>query len=283
MAAVSDRGLRHYRNEDAFAVSATTLPDGTPAVVAVVCDGVSTAHRPDDAAAAAAESTTGSLLGALQRGASFDDAMRGALLTADRTVTDLAGEDPVGGRAPHRIAPACTCVSAIASGKILTVGWIGDSRAYWIPADRSAPAARLTEDDSWATWMVASGLPPEEVYADSSAHTITAWLGADSDEPDPHTTTFEPDGPGVVVVCTDGLWNYAESAEELASAVPADACAHPLRCAQVLVETALDRGGRDNVTVAVLPFPVSAVRAEHDVARAEREPAQPEHEPASSA
>ncbi len=74
---------------------------------------------------------------------------------------------------------------------------------------RSARASRLTEDDSWATWMVSTGLPPEEVYADSSAHTITAWLGADPDELDPDTTTFEPDGPGVVVVCTDGLWNYA--------------------------------------------------------------------------
>ncbi|MFD3582862.1 protein phosphatase 2C domain-containing protein [Streptomyces sp. NPDC058683] len=276
VAAVSDRGLRHHRNEDAFAVSATTLPDGTPVVLAVVCDGVSTAYRPDEAAAAATESTTGSLLGALQRGASFEDAMRDALLTADQVVTDLAAEDSAGARAPHRIAPACTCVSAIASGKVLTVGWIGDSRAYWIPEDRSTPASRLTEDDSWATWMVSTGLPPEEVYADSSAHTITAWLGAGSDELDPHTTSFEPDGPGVVVVCTDGLWNYAESAEELASAVPADARAHPLRCAQVLVEAALDRGGRDNVTVAVLPFPVSAARAEH-------EPAQAEHEPASSA
>jgi serine/threonine protein phosphatase PrpC len=69
-----------------------------------------------------------------------------------------------------------------------------------------------------------------------------------------------------VVVCTDGLWNYAESAEELASAVPADAGTHPLRCAQVLVRVALDRGGRDNVTVAVLPVPVSAGHTEHDPA-----------------
>lgn len=47
VAAVSDRGLRHHRNEDAFAVSSTALPDGSPAVVAIVCDGVSSASRPD--------------------------------------------------------------------------------------------------------------------------------------------------------------------------------------------------------------------------------------------
>lgn len=33
--------------------------------------------------------------------------------------------------------------------------------------------------------------------------------------------------PGVVVVCTDGLWNYAESADDMAEAVPADAAARP--------------------------------------------------------
>ncbi|WP_455567406.1 zinc-ribbon domain-containing protein, partial [Streptomyces anandii] len=49
VAAVSDRGLRHHRNEDAFAVGRAALPDGSPAVVAVVCDGVSSATRPDEA------------------------------------------------------------------------------------------------------------------------------------------------------------------------------------------------------------------------------------------
>ncbi|WP_443073806.1 PP2C family protein-serine/threonine phosphatase [Streptomyces sp. NBC_01478] len=266
-AAVSDRGLRHHRNEDAFALSASTLRNGTPVVVAVVCDGVSSAHRPDDASAAAAERANASLLEALRRGNSFEDATREALLAAGQAVTDLAAEDPEPDQAPHHNTPACTCVSAIASGKVVTVGWIGDSRAYWIPDDRDTPASRLTEDDSWAARMVSAGLLSEaEAYADSRAHAITAWLGADAPELDPHTTSFEPDGPGVVVVCTDGLWNYAESAEELASAVPADARAHPLRCARVLLQVALDRGGRDNVTVAVLPIPVPARPTEHDPA-----------------
>jgi serine/threonine protein phosphatase PrpC len=45
VAGVSDLGLRHHRNEDAFTVSATALPDGSPAVIAVVCDGVSSSTR----------------------------------------------------------------------------------------------------------------------------------------------------------------------------------------------------------------------------------------------
>ncbi len=58
VAAVTDRGLRHHRNEDAFAVTAAALADGSPAVVAVVCDGVSSAARPDEASAAASDRRT---------------------------------------------------------------------------------------------------------------------------------------------------------------------------------------------------------------------------------
>ncbi|MEU3459935.1 PP2C family serine/threonine-protein phosphatase [Streptomyces sp. NPDC006733] len=261
VAAVSDRGLRHHRNEDAFAVAATSLPDGTPAIVAVVCDGVSSAYRPDDASAAAATVGSETLLDALEHGSPPEQAMHDALLAAAHAVAVLAEEDD-GRQGPHHNAPACTCVSAVAAGPVFTVGWIGDSRAYWIPDDRDTPSARLTEDDSWAARMVSAGLMSEaEAYADERAHAITGWLGADAVEIDPHTASFQPEGTGVVVVCTDGLWNYAESAAELAAVVPADARARPLHCAQTLVGVALDGGGHDNVTVAVLPFPATVGRA----------------------
>ncbi len=105
--------------------------------------------------------------------------------------------------------------------------------------------------------MVAAGLMNEaEAYADERAHAITGWLGADAYELEPHTAAFKPDRPGLVVVCTDGLWNYAESAEEMAAAVPADAQEQPLHAARSLVGHALDGGGHDNVTVALLPFAV---------------------------
>ncbi|MFW6693655.1 protein phosphatase 2C domain-containing protein [Streptomyces sp. MAR4 CNX-425] len=253
VAAVTDRGLRHHRNEDFFAIAGAALPNGAPATVAVVCDGVSSASRPDEASAAASGAAGTALKGTLGRGLHPQQAMHEALLAAAGAVNELAAQhSPLS----HQNAPACTIVSAVIAGGILTVGWVGDSRAYWVPDDRAAPAARLTEDDSWAAQMVAAGLMNEaDAYADERAHAITGWLGADAHELDPHTASFKPDGPGVVIVCTDGLWNYAEAAAELAAAVPADAAARPLHAAQVLVGHALDGGGHDNVTVAVLPFP----------------------------
>ncbi|MGW2117723.1 PP2C family protein-serine/threonine phosphatase, partial [Streptomyces zhihengii] len=259
VAAVSDRGLRHHRNEDAFAVSSTALPDGSPAVVAVVCDGVSSATRPDEASAAAARAANERLLAVLPRGTNPQQAMREAIVAASEAVNSLASDDPDPESGRHRNAPACTIVGAVSAGGLLIVGWVGDSRAYWVPDDRSVAPARLTEDDSWAAQMVAAGLMNEaEAYADERAHAITGWLGADAYELDPHTQAFKPDRPGVVVVCTDGLWNYAEGADDMARVVPGDAALRPLHSAQMLVGHALDGGGHDNVTVAVLPFAVPA-------------------------
>jgi serine/threonine protein phosphatase PrpC len=257
VAAVSDRGLRHHRNEDAFAVACTALPDGSPATVAIVCDGVSSATRPDDASLAACRAASEALLTALPQGTHPQQALHEAIVAASRAVNSLADEPATAQeQGPHQNAPACTLVGSVVTPGLLVVGWVGDSRAYWVPSDRSTPPARLTEDDSWAAQMVAAGLMNEaEAYADDRAHAITGWLGADAYELDPHTASFKPDRPGVVVVCTDGLWNYAEAAEDMARVVPADSSARPLHSAQVLVGHALDGGGHDNVTVAVVPFP----------------------------
>ncbi|WP_052866939.1 PP2C family serine/threonine-protein phosphatase [Streptomyces niger] len=259
VAAVSDRGYRHHRNEDFFAVADTTLVDGSPAVLAVVCDGVSSATRPDDASRAAAETAAEALVTALPREPQPQQAMHDAIVAAAKAVDALAAApDGPQEHDPYRRqnAPACTLVAAVAAGGVLTVGWIGDSRVYWIPDDRTAPGARLTEDDSWAAQMVANNLMTEaEAYADERAHAITGWLGADAYELQPHTKAFRPDRPGVVVVCTDGLWNYTEAADELAAVLPLDAGERPLDGARTLVHHALDSGGHDNVTVAVVPFP----------------------------
>ncbi|MER8017457.1 PP2C family serine/threonine-protein phosphatase [Streptomyces griseoluteus] len=257
VAAISDRGLRHHRNEDDFTVAHTALPDGSPAALAVVCDGVSSATRPDEASTAASRAAGDVLLAALPRGTHPQAAMHEAIVAAAKAVDALA-EAPDGGRehAPHQNAPACTIVASVVASGLLVVGWVGDSRAYWVPDDRSAPPARLTEDDSWAAQMVAAGLMNEaEAYADERAHAITGWLGADAYELEPHTASFKPDRSGVVLVCTDGLWNYAEAPGEMAEVLPPDAAARPLHAARVLVGHALDAGGHDNVTVAVVPFP----------------------------
>ncbi len=252
-AGVSDRGRRHHRNEDALALRGLGSPrDGVTAGVAIVCDGVSSVSRPDEASEAAAQAAAEAMVAALRAGGDLATATRTAVHAADKAVTELA-DDSLSARG----APACTFVSAVVTGGAVTVGWVGDSRAYWIPRSRtgSTPPVRLTEDDSWLAQGLAAGtLTLADAVADRRAHAITAWLGQDSDDVAPHIVTVEPEGPGVVVVCTDGLWNYLDDVDELAAALPAEALDAPLHAARELVEIALHRGGRDNITVAVLPL-----------------------------
>ncbi|MEU4119363.1 PP2C family serine/threonine-protein phosphatase [Kitasatospora sp. NPDC028055] len=259
VAGVSDRGVRHHRNEDSFTVAATSLPGGEPVVVAVVCDGVSSSDRPDEASETAVDAASESLLTSLEAGRDPEGAMRTAIADAAKAVADLA-TDGAGPTRPDVNAPACTYVSAIAAGGRVTIGWVGDTRAYWIPDDRAgAEPFRLTQDDSWAARMVEAGLMGEaEAYADPRAHAITGWLGADAEEVVPHTLDFTPHVPGVLLICTDGLWNYAEAATDLAYFVRPDARTEPLLAAQTLVKFAVAAGGHDNITVAVLPIEPSA-------------------------
>jgi serine/threonine protein phosphatase PrpC len=248
-AGVSDRGRRHPRNEDALALRGLELAE-QGAAVAVVCDGVSSAARPDEASEIAAEIAAETLAAALRADGGPAAATREAIYAAGQAVTELAHSNET----THG-APACTVVSAVVTGGAVTVGWVGDSRAYWIPRvqTESAPAIKLTEDDSWLAQVLAAGtLTPDQAATDRRAHAITAWLGGGATHLDPHVITLEPEGPGVVVVCTDGLWNYLDDVNELAAALPAGTLEAPLDAARRLVEIALDCGGHDNITVAVL-------------------------------
>src|SRR5271154_5778019 len=90
-AGVSDRGLRHPRNEDAMALGSEQTPDGL-VVVAVVCDGVSSSPRP-------------------------------AVVAARESVAAL--------REPENERSATTFLSAVAARDEVILCWLGDSRAYW--------------------------------------------------------------------------------------------------------------------------------------------------------
>ncbi|GIG56492.1 hypothetical protein Lfu02_08640 [Longispora fulva] len=265
VAGVTDRGLRHHRNEDAMAVRRTG--DG---VAAVVCDGVSVSPRPHEASRLACDTAVAILASGppetvpaprrpdIEPGppgpapAPGADALTGPADAATREAARAAAA-AVAALGTPTAAPACTYVSALVRGGSFTVGWIGDSRAYWLPG--TGDAELLTEDDSWAVEMVAHGLlTPEQANADRRAHAITRWLGADAGPADPHVVTRRPDVPGVLLLCSDGLWNYLPSAPDLAARY-ADLTGPAVDRARALVRYALDAGGHDNITVVLLPVP----------------------------
>src|SRR5215470_14646205 len=248
LAGVTDRGLRHSRNEDAMALATAEGPDG-PVALAIVSDGVSSAPRPDEASLTAVRTAMRVLLSGARAGEDPAVAATAAARAGARALNEMA--DPDG-------SPATTCVSATVDREVVTICWLGDSRAYWLTDDR-ADCARLTRDDSLAEEVVAAGLASEEeAMASPQAHVITRWLGADHPDPQPHVAQFAPPGPGVVLLCSDGLWNYRPEAADLAGLALPGALTDPLATAADLVKFAMDMGGVDNITVVLIPFPVAA-------------------------
>jgi serine/threonine protein phosphatase PrpC len=244
LAGVTDRGIRHPRNEDAMALATAETPAG-PAAIAVVCDGVSSSPRPDEASLIAAEAAVRELLDAVRMGDDLSEASADAVQVAARALAAIGTVSE---------APSTTYVSAVAGADGVTVCWMGDSRAYWL-AD--SDPVQLSTDDSLAEEMIASGvLDAAAAMASPQAHVITRWLGADITDPEPHVITFTPPGPGVVLVCTDGLWNYRDSAEGLAAMALPAALSDPASAAAGLLKFALEAGGVDNITAVLIPYPL---------------------------
>jgi PPM family protein phosphatase len=239
LVAISDRGRVRARNEDAYAV---LVEDGYMA--AVVCDGVSTTDDSGRAAAAASGTALATLSSGLAQPGTWTRLAVAAVVDANRTLRPIGS---TGERCPD---PGSTTIAlALVRAGEVVVANVGDSRAYWI--GRDGESVLLTVDDSWEHFAREAGLPDVEAMDPARAHEITAWLGPDADPPVPHVACYQPTGDGFVVVCSDGLWNYANGPDELAALVRGLDEQTPAGVANELVRAALDAGGADNVTVAV--------------------------------
>jgi len=239
-AMVSDRGRVHRSNEDAGAVAAR--PEG---VALVVCDGVSTTDESQDASQNAVRTII-----KLLAEARFSDAETAIVDAAAAAQAEIVEVTSRSSSEP----PSCTMVSAIVEttgdqGHIV-LGWLGDSRAYWIGDGR---ATQLTQDHSWAVEQHELGeLDADTIDADSRAHSITRWLGADSHDVVPQIHTRQVQLPGILLVCSDGLWNYAQTEQEMHDLVIGQSGTETaLESAERLVAFANERGGHDNITVAI--------------------------------
>jgi serine/threonine protein phosphatase PrpC len=249
VAGVTDKGLRHSRNEDdmAFAVIGEDADD--PTAVVVVCDGVSTSYKPETASATASLTAREHLVLALRRGEDSHSATYGAFEEAHKAVCALT-PDP----ADEGNFRATTMVTVVASDREITVGWVGDARVYWLDRE-PANSLVLTQDDSWAGKMIADGaMSEEEAFRSPLAHTILRWLGPGAPEEPANLRVFVPEGPGLVLACSDGLWNYVPDAVDLAR-LAAGGFGGLRPTAAALTAVALEGGGHDNITAVLAAWP----------------------------
>jgi serine/threonine protein phosphatase PrpC len=121
---------------------------------------------------------------------------------------------------------------------------VGDSRVYRY---RDGALERLTTDQTFAQMMVQAGaLTPAGAEASHLKHVLWSALG--SQEAVPEVLVTDVTRRGVVMLCTDGLTSHV-SDDEIKSHLAQ--CTSAETCCRALVSLALERGGKDNVTVVV--------------------------------
>ncbi|MFB9314169.1 PP2C family serine/threonine-protein phosphatase [Nocardioides plantarum] len=246
VAGVCDRGLRHSRNEDAMALHAQA-PDRA---VLVVLDGVSNTDDSHVASLAGAKAARDVLFTPLPAGMGTDESRNAAVArvfaeSVRAAQSAIVALTPEGSTKP----PSATYVVGVLEGSRLHVANIGDSRAYWLPDGQ--PGVQLSVDDSVAQVQIAAGMDRKAAEEGPQGHAITRWLGIDAPDLVPHLTETTVTGPGWLLVCSDGLWNYASEPAQLAEQVAAAATDDPMALAVALVAFANGRGGMDNITVAL--------------------------------
>jgi serine/threonine protein phosphatase PrpC len=260
LATLTHPGCKKAENEDSVA-SARGEHGGEPWTVLVVCDGVSCSTHAEMASTIAAETACAALAHFARSGdlshetasVAVGEAIRAAhvAICAQRRGDRVAAHDTSDEPNP----PGTTIVAALVHRRRATVGWVGDSRAYWITA---RGGELLTRDHSWINETVERGEMSEaEAMTSPYAHALTRCLGPLEvgealEQVSPEVRTRDLAGPGELLLCSDGMWNYFPEADALRAIAEGAGVDAPLGLvARRLVNHALARGGHDNVTVAI--------------------------------
>ncbi len=157
---------------------------------------------------------------------------------ANRRVFERANEDA------SASGMGTTMTVAIVDDGSVTIGHVGDSRAYRL---RHGDLEQLTDDHSLVAELVRSGrLTPEEADAHPQRSVITRAVGTDPDV-DVDAFTVPAEAGDVYLLCSDGLTDMLDD-----GGIRTVFEEHPddLRAAAKGLVTAANRvGGDDNITV----------------------------------
>lgn len=239
-AAATDIGRRRSGNEDSYIVwtaEAAGRPHAADRLL-VVCDGMGGTN----AGEVASRMTVDAVVRAFAESTESDPAaaLSHAVQTANaeiwehvQTRTDLQGM-------------GTTCTAVAIRGDEACVAHVGDSRAYLV---RGEHIRQLTHDHSLVAQLVARGeLTPTAAKSDSRRNVVTRSVGVGPLVDVDVVHLEDPLQPGdTIVICTDGLHGQVDDGE-IASRAGGPSLDRGCR---ELIDLANERGGPDNITVAL--------------------------------
>lgn len=214
-------------NEDSFV-------DNSPAGVWAVADGMGGHEAGEVASKLVADS-----LAEMQAADSFEETLQVAqwrLEDANRRLVEQSV------KYPRDRTPGTTVVALLIRGDQGAVIWAGDSRIY---RKRDGEVQQLTRDHSHVQDLVDRHLiQPEEAEHHPMSNVITRAVGIE-DPMEFDTRAIEVRGGDQFVLCSDGLSRLVSPDEISATLQNSD----DEEIVRTLIQTALERGAPDNVTL----------------------------------
>lgn len=238
-AAITDTGCERELNEDRYAVV-----DSASGVAWIVCDGMGGVTGGELAAQIAIDAIKRDLESRPMRRP--ETALKNAVLEANRIIV-LRRQNPA------FAGMGTTIVATMFRGSEVVIAHVGDSRAYLV---RDGAIQQLTTDHTFVQGLVDKGqIAPEEALAHPQAHILTRCIGS---EPGLEVIAqrfwvwevAEGDPMDSLLLCSDGLYSLV-SEGEIATLVSQNS---PQKACVQMVELAKQRGGFDNITLAVIPL-----------------------------
>jgi PPM family protein phosphatase len=165
---------------------------------------------------------------------SFQEIMSAAVNEAQRVI--------------QREAPGSgtTLTAALVLGQQITIGHVGDSRAYFIYPDGRIET--ITRDHSLVQRLQELGhITPEEAENYPHRNVLYKALGQ-GDILDPEIFTLAFPQPGTLMICSDGMWGVVAEHDIIRAVNEAP---NLQRACQNLVTAANTAGGPDNISVVL--------------------------------
>ncbi len=250
-AGLSDTGRLRGKNEDRFLTLEAEKTQGnrdTPRLLCAVADGIG-GHAAGDVASNMAcdglkaffeklttEKTTGD---------QPLDALRRSLVEAFFAVDSRIGHLAVAEEAFAHMGT--TLSSMLFIGNRAVIVHVGDSRIYRLRADR---LEQLTTDHTFVQDLISYGdLTPEQALVHPFKHMLTAAVGTREPLEEVFTDTIDAEPEDRYLLCTDGLHDMLDT-EKIANILGRGR--GPQETVSILIDSANDSGGKDNVTAVAV-------------------------------